>query len=527
MPVSANLQAALQYHKKGLSVIPAAQDKKPLISWLPYQQKRATEQEIGEWWTRYPKANIGIVTGKISGITVVDCDSREADEKFRSVYKGETPTAKTPRGVHYYLKYAEGIRNTVKVSGSALDVRGDGGYVLAPPSINTEGRGYWWLKNIDSFALDSFDFNSLYIGNEVTREKLPLTSSDFFCEGRRDEDLFHIATCLVKGGAQPHIARKVLQMLALQCTPPFPSKDVETKFESALKRNDRKKGDIASIIREWVLTSSGFFLTSECFHETSLTSREDQKAGTLVFLRLCKEGVLEKHGSKRGCYRVVDQTIEFMDFENADPNDTIDLILPLGLHKKTKLFPKACIALSGVSGMGKTLFALNTIRENMGRMPCFYFNSEMSPQQLKSKLSFFPTPMTEWVKRMKVVDNWDFNNIADKIQPDALNVVDYLEPEGDKPYNIHGVISAIIRKLNRGVAFVTIQKKPDAKLGTGGVYSIKAATLALALDYGRIEIVKNRNREADPHPSLNCINFDVQHGYEIKAKSGWYAAKED
>lgn len=525
-------QHALKYLKAGCSVIPCGKDKRPLISWLPYQEKRATEDEISEWWAKTPDANIAIITGKVSGITVVDCDSNDAAGKFRSIYKGETPTVKTPRGTHYYFKYAEGVRNTVKVAGLDLDVRGDGGYVIAPPSINGEGVGYRWLKEIGSFALDSFDFNSFNARaregdvrnlSDLTKPDKPL---HFLTLGTRDNDLFHVGNCLIKGGCEPDKALQVLEILANSCNPPFPEKEVQTKIKSVLARCERRERNLTEDLRKWIDLTSAYFSLTETYDPLQILTSQKNTVHQIMH-RFVKDEYVERHPNKNGVYRRVDQTIEYMDFENADPNDTIDLHLPLDMHKKTKLFPKAVIALAGLSGMGKTLFALNAIRENMDRMPCFYFNSEISPQQLKLKLSCFPTPMTEWVKHMKVVDGWDFNSIADKIQADALNVVDYLEPEGERPYLIHGVISAIIRKLNKGIAFITIQKKPGAKLGTGGVYSVKAASLALALDYGRIEIVKNRNREADPHPSFNAINFDVKGGFQIVAKGGWYAANED
>ena len=62
-------------------------------------------------------------------------------------------------------------------------------------------------------------------------------------------------------------------------------------------------------------------------------------------------------------------------------------------------------------------------------------------------------------------------------------------------------------------------------MGTGGIYSIKAATLALALDWGRIEIIKNRFREEDKNPSLNTIEFDVKNGYQFVKKGNWYATE--
>jgi len=272
------------------------------------------------------------------------------------------------------------------------------------------------------------------------------------------------------------------------------------------------------------LATTGHFRVAEVHRELQLATRDDTQAANTALRRLCEgpEPLLEKYTDARGSYRRVDTTISFMDFTSADPNNFIDLRLPLDLHKKTKFFPKGVAVFAGVSGMGKTLFLLNSIALNMGRLPIFYFNSEMSPEALKKKLSYYPQDIAKWDKNMKVIDEWDFHNIADKIQPEALNVIDYLEPEGDKAFNIHNVISGIIRRLNKGVALIAIQKKPDSRLGTGGVYSIKAATLAISLEWGKIEIVKNRFHEEDPCPSLNKLKFEVHKGHELLKVGDWY-----
>jgi hypothetical protein len=342
--------------------------------------------------------------------------------------------------------------------------------------------------------------------------------------GTRDNDLFHTANCLTKGGMPQYEQEQILEKLILSWGENPDKKWIDAKIQSALNRADRRERNIAAEVREWVETTSGYFETTTNHKELQLTTKEEMKAANMELLRLCEgpNPILEKHGNKRGCYKRIDRSIEFMNFVDADVGNSIDLRLPLGLHTKTKFFPKAVTVIAGVSGMGKTLFAFNSIAENMGRFPIFYFNSEMGPEALKQKLSHFPIPISRWDEHMKVVDNWDFHNIADKVQADAFNVIDYLEPEGEKAFNIHGVISGIIRRLNKGTALITVQKKPDSKMGTGGIYSVKAATLALALDWGRIEIVKNRFREADPAPSLTKINFEVRDGYQFEKQGDWY-----
>jgi hypothetical protein len=313
----------------------------------------------------------------------------------------------------------------------------------------------------------------------------------------------------------------VLYILAKCCNPPFPENEAQVKIDSVLSRCERKERNLTEDLRRWIDLTSAYFSLTEAYDPLQILTSQKNTVHQLMH-RFVKEGYVERHPNKNGIYRRIDRTIDFMDFANADIENTVNLSLPLGLQHKTKIFPKGVVIVAGVSGMGKTLFCFNTIVENRGRMPIFYFNSEMGPEALKQKLSHFPISISEWVKAMKVIDNWDFGNISDKIQPDALNVIDYLEPDGDKPYNIHGVISAIIRRLNKGTALIAIQKKPGATMGTGGIFSIKAATLALALDWGKIEIVKNRFRESDMQPGFNKINFEVHQGYKFEKQGDWY-----
>ena len=121
-----NVDAAIQYLKQGKSVIPLAKDKKPLLSWQEFQTRYPTEQEIIDWHKKWPDMNIGIITGKISNITVIDCDYPIAIEYFHSGYHGKTPCVKTPRGMHFYFKYQDGVRNTARIT-EHIDVRSKAG----------------------------------------------------------------------------------------------------------------------------------------------------------------------------------------------------------------------------------------------------------------------------------------------------------------------------------------------------------------------------------------------------------------
>lgn len=106
-------------------------------------------EKIKAWWTQYPDANIAIVTGAISGIVVVDLDGQEGKNEWAELVKqhGATPRGwriKTGGGGrHVYFAHPGGeVRNTAKRIGAHIDSRGDGGYVLAPPSVHASGGQY-------------------------------------------------------------------------------------------------------------------------------------------------------------------------------------------------------------------------------------------------------------------------------------------------------------------------------------------------------------------------------------------------
>lgn len=142
---------ACEYVKLGWSVIPIRPgEKTPLIKWEQYQKEKATEDQVKKWWSKYPNANVGIVTGIISGIIVIDIDSTKGEEEYIAKF-GElhnTISQKTGKpdatqkifkhpGNHTYHNMARLLPD--------VDVRADGGYIIVPPSIHPNGTQYKWI----------------------------------------------------------------------------------------------------------------------------------------------------------------------------------------------------------------------------------------------------------------------------------------------------------------------------------------------------------------------------------------------
>jgi uncharacterized protein DUF3987/bifunctional DNA primase/polymerase-like protein/primase-like protein len=151
---SATLEAAKTYIEHGWSVIPIRpRNKSPLIPWKEYQARMASPDELAEWFDD-TENNIGVVAGELSNLTIVDCDTEEAIRFFEeeSLKRGE-PTAtyiiKTPKGRHYYFQYVPGSNNfQAKREWPGIDLRSEGGYVVAPPSIHPSGKRYTVLHDV-------------------------------------------------------------------------------------------------------------------------------------------------------------------------------------------------------------------------------------------------------------------------------------------------------------------------------------------------------------------------------------------
>jgi replicative DNA helicase len=186
------LKAALEYAKKGLSVIQIGGNKHPIIStWKEFQERKATEEEILQWFKWLPNSNIGIITGKISGITVVDVEAGGDLTKWP-----ETFTVKTGGGgYHLYYKYYEGVRNGTRIC-ELTDIRSEGGLVVAPPSIHQSGNRYEVIKRIPMVEFPIDILNSLKKSNPS-----PVITGDIWSgvsSGSRNEMAAKVSGILLK-----------------------------------------------------------------------------------------------------------------------------------------------------------------------------------------------------------------------------------------------------------------------------------------------------------------------------------------
>ena len=160
-----NLGYALDLAELGLSVFPIkSKGKIPRIKWEKYQKERASKEQIEKWWTKWPNANIGVATGLISNIIVIDLDSITGQDIYTGLF-GElhntiSQTTGKPNGLQLLFKHPQDhiYKNHVGLY-QDVDVRADGGYVVVAPSIHPNGTQYKW--NIDPTEMGLNDLMDL------------------------------------------------------------------------------------------------------------------------------------------------------------------------------------------------------------------------------------------------------------------------------------------------------------------------------------------------------------------------------
>jgi hypothetical protein len=150
---SATLRAALAYAPEGLAVFPL-NGKRPLTL-HGFKDATTDEARIREYWQKWPDANIGIATGAVSGIIVLDVDKRKGGiETLAQLEKEHGPLpntikVKTGDGFHFYFKHPGGHIPCRANILPGIDLKADSGYVVAPPSIHASGVQYEFDKAFD------------------------------------------------------------------------------------------------------------------------------------------------------------------------------------------------------------------------------------------------------------------------------------------------------------------------------------------------------------------------------------------
>lgn len=522
------------------SVIPVEpKGKKPLVPWVPFQTDRCEERVLGMWWTRWPDANVGVVTGKVSGITVVDIDSEAGMKALEKYVNGvKTPTARTQKGgMHLYFKYVPGISNSVRRL-PGVDVRNDGGFVVAPPSEGVAGK-YEWVPGLDpgmtsladmppalAMVLKGVGSDGL-VGEAPPKVPPRVAGPEAFTSGHRNDTMFHYAISLAKGGVRDEA--NLMTMLrpindALQ--PPLPERELVTTIKSAVAHATNKDRNWHADVRGFLEFVHGEFDLKTVYQEMEAKTPADMNACRQAVKRLVDTRVIEPVG--RGWYRVVNSEMSSIEFLSASVQP-LDFKLPLDMHSYVNIYPGNILVLAGEQNVGKTALLLETVRLNMETYPIRYLSSEMGASELKVRLDLYEDiPTDKW--RFKAFERG--SQFHEVVEPGQINIIDFLEVT-DEFWKVGTYMSKIYERLGgTGLAIIGLQKGKNKDFGRGGDLGLEKPRLYVTLSrqpdmQGAVaQMVKAKNWKTTVNPNGMMRPFNIIMGHKFSSSYPWMSVSE-
>lgn len=256
------LDTALYYAQHyGWAVFPVKSNKKP---WTPHGCKDAKKDPgaIRAWWKKHPDAGIGIATGSISNLIVIDedIDDEKGINGFDEVSKWEQENGSLPEtvtcitgrgGYHLYFRYdGNDLGNRAGIL-DGVDVRGEGGYVIAPPSPHPNGTEYAWelppneydIAPLDDTVKRFLSFRSETSGADSNDFQMP----EVIESGKRNDTLYRLACSLqAKGLPDNAIIEAVMATNMERCQEPLERSEIEQLCTSAFSYEKGKLQTIAN-----------------------------------------------------------------------------------------------------------------------------------------------------------------------------------------------------------------------------------------------------------------------------------------
>lgn len=258
------LPYALQYAQAGLRVFPLSPcDKTPLRGTSGCKEATDDISQVTKWWFDNPFCNIGIATG--NGIVVIDVDEGEGKSGEASIGQWQSINGKLPDtitsitgkgGRHIIYKSDCDYNNRVGIIPN-VDIRGIGGYIVAPPSVHPNGTRYKWASTFNPTMISMVDDTvKKLIGSVAVTStpsnypaKPPLDIGTLnFNQGNRNDSLFRYG-CSLQGKGFDDI--KILEELTMtnssKCNPPLSSEEVNKIYSSVISKPKGNNVNVNSI----------------------------------------------------------------------------------------------------------------------------------------------------------------------------------------------------------------------------------------------------------------------------------------
>jgi hypothetical protein len=567
-----------RYRNEGLSFIPIPYKSKiPAMEWKQYQEKRPDESRLASWFYGR-ETNLAVICGQISGgLVVLDFDSKEGFDKFYLTFIEKTGLelfdftriSKTARGYYVWVKVADPVRNQKY---PALDIKSDGGYIIAPPSVHPDGTTYELMnpdvpiRNIQSLSDIGIDTTAkptanLYPSNNepnwVThalagvmsgsrgdtaiklagyfRNIMPIdvTTTLLLDWNRKNQppmaenQIYQTVKSAYKYPEHPIMANKESNKESILLYNCLDSQLADMECDKIVTENVTCNGEnqdivippLAKRIEDWIKDSTGWFSYEDIDREFCIKTEAEKTNRRKIIQRLKDSVTIECHQRDNKLFRFINTKVRLIDFKSAANREPLGVKFPFGIERYFNTYPGNIIALAGAADSGKTGFLLNFIRLNQFNFPIYYQSSEMGKEELAGRLKKF-----EGID----LEEWNFtpeersSNFADVIRPDAINIIDYMELSSDF-YAVADYLRQIHDKLSSGICIVALQKKRNAELGRGGDFGLEKPRLYLSMDKGKCTIQKAKNWvNPEKNPNGMVINFKVVSGCKFIITNDWH-----
>lgn len=358
-------------------------------------------------------------------------------------------------------------------------------------------------KNVDRLRFVSFDAllfknensETVILGDVAKPAEIKQSGAvNYYASGSRDASLNKTAWSMLRSNIPEEFVRQTLRSLLLSWGETN-EKWIEEKIRSARKAQQPDE-TLEKQINDWLLANlneTNTISIGSITNSFACTSRPDKKLVADILNKKVEEGVLVTTSPHAGVYRKK-VIVPKMDLKNITQR-IFDISWPLNIGEHCLLTPKNVAILAGSKSAGKSAMALNLVKLNMHKHNVSYISSEMAEAELEHRLTMFKgdngqsIPVSFWDKA-----NFYFKSsgFEDMIDPDGLNIVDFIEIHDNFSFIAHE-IKKIFDKLNNGVAIICIQKKYGAKMGRGAEFSLEKSRLYISLDFvkggGRATIV--------------------------------------
>ena len=414
------------YQIYGLALIPLLQNSKAPFEkgWTESQHKDKVQ------WIKWlnNNLNIGIRTGEVNNITDIDADFKVAPVGFEEIYEElialDTLMQDTPHGKHFVIKYDKDIQQTTKIGGVHLDIRNDGGQIVAAPS-QVDANSYKWqnlgteiktitpeLKNKLLELMKVQNTNSIEVP-EKGKSTEPLKLKNNNLDGCCNDTFVSIGGMLIKqlSPEQTEFTLNIMNKYLLEN--PMPSTAIKGMLNSLSEYKGTDEGTYEQIIYDYMKLMQTDVTPRDVIENTKLPRNIVDK----YLSKFVKDGKAVRLGRGRYQYK------EKIEWSDSTPELVAEYKYKIPLFNDITIFQDRDVILLGAkTNDGKTTIALNMIKEMIAQgVKPYYIYSEAGSRWQKTSESLGITG--------KFYRTYHENPLAIELEYNSFSIIDWLHLE--------------------------------------------------------------------------------------------------